>query len=140
MHTTLPLIWSVSRGRTLAAVLTQALLVVGLNVYALLAKVIARMNEKHGFRRLVVWRYCEWRCEYREAERPTLHLYMGAEPVESVTVLDTFDALECSARWRNAVRGPQDGREFSAALAIQPDRRWCSRRTIARGGRRRGDA
>ncbi len=94
------------------------------------------MNQKRGSRRLVVWRYSEWLCEYREAETPTLHLYMGAESVESVTVLDTFDALERSARWKNAVRGPQDDGEWSAPLAIQPNRR----RGIAGGGRRRGDA
>jgi hypothetical protein len=89
---------------------------------------------------IVLWRYCEWRCEYEETEiSSTLRLYMGEQFVQSYDVVDTLSTLERSAHWQSAVRdAPAHGSVIS--VAHRPDRRVGGRRAVARGGRRSTDA
>jgi hypothetical protein len=88
---------------------------------------------------IILWRYCEWRCEYEETEvSSTLRLFMGEQFVQSYDVVDTLSTLERSAHWQSAVRdAPGEGAMVS--LASHPDRRARGRRAVARGGRRSTD-
>jgi hypothetical protein len=97
------------------------------------------MTETHAPRSIVLWRLSEWQCEYFEAPTPGVRLYMGEQLVRSHAATDTFDALECSNSWRQAVRTPQNSRALELAVVAQHDRRVVNRGGGVAGGKRRSD-
>lgn len=98
------------------------------------------MKDKNEPRTIALWRYCELRCEYWEdGESRTLRLYMEEQLVESHAATHTFETLEQSARWLQAVKGTLRGSETATGLAAISERRRHDRRTVTRAGRRAGD-
>jgi hypothetical protein len=78
-------------------------------------------------RTLTVWQYLEWRCEYwQDGGASELRLYMAEQLVQLARPLDTFEALERSARWHSEV-------------PIPDPRSGLDRRAVPRGGRRAED-
>jgi hypothetical protein len=78
-------------------------------------------------RTITVWRYLEWRCEYWQQEGASeLRLYKADQLVQLAYPLDTFETLERSANWHNAV-------------PIPDPRSGLDRRAVRRGGRRAED-
>lgn len=78
-------------------------------------------------RAITVWQYLEWRCEYWQGKGASeLRLYKSEQLVQLAHPLDTFETLERSANWHNAVPIPEirSGRD---------------RRIARRGGRRAED-
>ena len=79
-------------------------------------------------RTITVWRYLEWRCVYWQGNGASeLHLYKGETLFQLARPLDTFDVLERSASWHNA-------------LPIPEIRSGRDRRAVRRGGRRAEDS
>ena len=84
----------------------------------------SRANEA---RAITVWRYLEWRCEYWQGNGASeLRLYRGETLFQLARPLDTFETLERSASWHNA-------------LPIPELRSGLDRRAVPRGGRRAED-
>jgi len=78
-------------------------------------------------RAITVWRYLEWRCEYwQDSDGSELRLYRGETLYQLARPVDTFETLERSARWHNA-------------LPIPEIRSGLDRRAVKRGGRRAED-
>jgi len=78
-------------------------------------------------RAITVWQYLEWRCEYwQDNEASELRLYRGEKLFQLARPLDTFETLERSASWHNA-------------LPVPEIRSGLDRRTLRRGGRRAED-
>ena len=84
----------------------------------------SRANEA---RAITVWRYLEWRCEYWEGDGASeLRLYRGEKLFQLARPLDTFETLQRSENWHNA-------------LPIPEVRSGLDRRAVRRGGRRAED-
>jgi hypothetical protein len=99
------------------------------------------MNDTNEPRVISLWRYCELRCEYWEdGASCTLRLYMDTQLVESHAAISTFQTLQQSASWLQAVKGTLRGSETATGLAAVSERRRHDRRTATRAGRRSGDA
>jgi hypothetical protein len=84
----------------------------------------SRANEA---RAITVWRYLEWRCEYWQGNGASeLRLYRGEQLFQLARPLDTYETLERSAIWHNA-------------LPVPEIRSGLDRRAVRRGGRRAED-
>ena len=84
-------------------------------------------SRKNEARAITVWRYLEWRCEYwQEGGASELRLYRGEKLFQLARPLDTFETLQRSANWHNA-------------LPIPEIRSGLDRRAVRRGGRRAED-
>ena len=85
------------------------------------------MKDRNEARSVTVWQYLEWRCEYWQGGGASeLRLYRGEQLVQLARPLDTFETLERSASWHNAV-------------PIPDPRSGLDRRAVPRGGRRTDD-
>ena len=88
---------------------------------------LTAVTDKTEERTITVWTYLQWRCEYWQGGGASeLRLYKADQLVQLAYPLDTFETLERSANWHNAV-------------PIPDPRSGLDRRAVRRGGRRAED-
>jgi len=88
---------------------------------------LTTISDENEARAITVWQYLEWRCEYWQGNGASeLRLYRAEQLVQLARPLDTFETLQRSASWHNALPIP----EIKSGL---------DRRAVRRGGRRAED-